>query len=69
MSKFIQDLKLNIKSKTWWVTVIGSIIAISQLFGVDLTKYVGVNWKNTIDIICSLLIALGVHINITDNTQ
>lgn len=69
MSKFVQDLKVNIKSKTWWITVIGALVLISQSFGFDLTKYIGTDWKNTLDIICALLTALGVHMNVSDNQE
>lgn len=64
MSKFVQDLKVNIHSKGWWLSVVGSIVVIAQLFGFDLTKYIGTDWKTTIDIICSLLLAFGVHMNV-----
>lgn len=69
MSKFVQDLKLNIKSKAWWLSVIGSIVVICQLFGLDLTKYIGADWRTTVDIICSLLVALGVHMNLGDTNE
>lgn len=69
MSKFVQDLKLNIKSKAWWATVIGATVLILQCFGIDLTKYIGSDWKNTLDIACSLLTALGVHMNLSDNQE
>lgn len=69
MTKFIQDLKVNVKSKTWWLTVIGSVVVLAQLFGLDLTKYIGSDWRTTVDIICSLLVALGVHMNVGDSNE
>lgn len=69
MSKFVQDLKVNVKSKTWWLTVIGSVVVLTQLFGLDLTTYIGSDWRTTVDIICSLLVALGVHMNVGDSSE
>jgi uncharacterized membrane protein len=67
MSKFIQDLKANVKSKTWWVTVISAFIIILKAFGIDLLKYIGGDWQNTLTTVFALLTAFGIHLNVSDN--
>jgi uncharacterized membrane protein len=67
MSKFIQDLKLNVRSKTWWVTVISALIIILKAFEIDLLKYIGGDWENTLTTVFALLTAFGIHLNVSDN--
>lgn len=66
MNKFVQDLKINVHYKIWWVSAVSTLVLIVQLFGFDLTKLIGQDWKNILDIIFALLTALGVHTNLTD---
>lgn len=57
------DMKKRIKSLAWWLAVISTVILITNYFGVNLTKYIGVNWKNLVTLIFGLLSLLGITVD------
>jgi uncharacterized membrane protein len=59
------QLEKNIKNKTWWVAVISAILLLAQSHGLDLTKYIGINWQDTLNTIFSLLVLFGVSVDTT----
>lgn len=59
------QLEKNIKNKTWWVAVISAILLLAQSHGLDLTKYIGTNWQDTLNTIFSLLVLFGVSVDTT----
>lgn len=70
MSKFVSDLKLNIQSNSWWIGLISGGILIGKAFGYDITKYIGVDWQNTLNILVTLGVLHGVSANTKiDNTE
>lgn len=54
------DLKARLKNPTWWVSVIGGVGLIASYYGVDITKYIGEDWKGLIGTIFGLLTVLGI---------
>lgn len=61
----INTLKMNVKNKTWWIALISALIVLFKIWGVDLTDYIGKDWQNTINSICTIAILLGISINTT----
>lgn len=59
------QLEKNIKNKTWWISIISALVLLAQSYGFDLTKYIGTNWQDTLNIIFSILVLLGVSVNTT----
>lgn len=59
------QLEKNIKNKTWWVAIISALILLTQSHGLDLTKYIGTNWQDTLNTIFSILVLLGVSVDTT----
>jgi uncharacterized membrane protein len=59
------QLEKNIKNKTWWVAIISALILLAQSHGLDLTKYIGTNWQDTLNTIFSILVLLGVSVDTT----
>lgn len=64
MSKFVKDLKVNVRSKVWWVTVISALIIICRALGFDLLYFIGSDWSNKLDLIFALGTAFGIHLNV-----
>lgn len=58
MSKFLKDILAN---KTRIIGVISLIILILKPYGIDVTKYIGVDWNTTLTNVFALitLIAIG----------
>lgn len=67
MSKIVQDLKINIKSKTWWLVLISAIVTVSQSFGLDLTQYIGKDWQDRLTTIFALLTMFGINLNLSES--
>lgn len=59
------QLEKNIRNKTWWVAVISAILLLAQSHSLDLTKYIGTNWQDTLNTIFSLLVLFGVSVDTT----
>jgi phi LC3 family holin len=61
----INNLKMNIKNKAWWVAIISALIVLFKIWGIDLTDYIGKDWQNTVNAICTIAILLGISIDTT----
>lgn len=59
----INTLKNNIRNKAWWIAVISALLVIAQQKGVDLTPYIGSDWKSTLDTIFYLAMLFGISVN------
>lgn len=57
------NLKRNIRNKSWWIAVISLLLLILQSKGFDVTKYIGADWKTTINTIFTLLALFGISVN------
>lgn len=65
----IENLKKNIKNKTWWISIISALIVLLQTHGVDLTKYIGTDWQSTINTVFSIVVLLGISVDTTTSTS
>lgn len=61
----LETLKKNIKNKTWWIAVVSALILLCQSHGIDLTKYIGANWNDTLNTIFSLAVLFGISVDTT----
>lgn len=61
----LENLKKNIRNKSWWVAVISALILLGQSHGIDLTKYIGTNWNDTLNTIFSLAVLFGISVDTT----
>ncbi len=61
----LENLKKNIRNKSWWVSVISLLIMLGQSHGVDLTKYIGTDWNATLNTIFGLAVLFGISVNTT----
>jgi uncharacterized membrane protein len=62
----INNLKNNVKNKTWWIAVISLVVLILQSKGFDLTKYIGADWQTTLNNIFTLLALIGISVDTTN---
>jgi uncharacterized membrane protein len=62
----INNLKNNVKNKTWWVAVISLLVIILQSKGFDLTKYIGSDWQVTLSNVFTLLALIGISVDTTN---
>jgi phi LC3 family holin len=61
----IETLKKNIKNRAWWIALISALIVLGKIWGIDLTDYIGKDWQNTVNTICTIAILLGISIDTT----
>jgi phi LC3 family holin len=61
----INNLKMNIKNRAWWIALISALIILGKTWGIDLTDYIGKDWQNTVNTICTIAILLGISIDTT----
>jgi phi LC3 family holin len=61
----INTLKMNVKNKAWWIALISALIVLGKLWGIDLTDYIGKDWQNTVNSICTIAILLGISVDTT----
>jgi uncharacterized membrane protein len=61
----INTLKKNMRNKTWWVAFISAMIVLCKVWGIDLTDYIGKDWLNTVNSICTIAILLGISVDTT----
>jgi uncharacterized membrane protein len=64
----IENLKKNVRNRTWWIALITALIALFKIWGIDLTDYIGKDWQNTIYTICTIGVLLGISIDTTAPT-
>jgi uncharacterized membrane protein len=57
------NIKSRVKNLYWWIFVISCIISMAMYFGIDLTKYIGEDWKNFLGIMFTLLNLLGITVD------
>jgi uncharacterized membrane protein len=62
----INNLKNNVRNKTWWVAVISLVLLILQSKGFDLTQYIGADWQTTLNNIFTLLALVGISVDTTN---
>lgn len=63
----LETLKKNIKNKMWWVAIISAVVVLGQSFGLDLTKYIGIDWQTRLNTIFSILVLLGISVDTIAN--
>jgi uncharacterized membrane protein len=61
----IETLKKNIKNRAWWIALISALIVLGKIWGIDLTDYIGKDWQNTVNSVCTIAILLGISVDTT----
>lgn len=57
------DIKKRIKNEYFWLALVALIAQLTNYFGIDITKYIGQDWKSFIDLVFRMFILLGVTVD------
>ena len=57
------DWKARLTNKTWWVSIIGALVLLSQQLGLDLSQYIPQNYLDIINTIFLILTLLGITVD------
>ena len=57
------DWKARLTNKTWWVSIIGALVLLSQQLGLDLSQYIPQNYVDIINTIFLILTLLGITVD------
>ena len=57
------DFKKRLTNKTWWVSIIGALVLLSQQLGLDLSQYIPQNYVDIINTIFLILTLLGITVD------
>ena len=57
------DWKARLTNKTWWVSIIGALILLSQQLGLDLSQYIPQNYVDIINTVFLILTLLGITVD------
>ena len=58
------DWKARLLNKTWWVSIIGAIVLLSQQLGlVDLANYIPKNYADIVNTVFIILTLLGITVD------
>ena len=58
------DWKARLLKKTWWVSIIGAIVLLSQQLGlVDLANYIPKNYADIVNTVFIILTLLGITVD------
>ena len=57
------DWKARLTNKTWWVSIIGALVLLSQQLGLDLSQYIPQNYVDIINTTFSILTLLGITVD------
>ena len=62
-SKMNIDFKKRLTNKTWWASIIGALILLSQQLGLDLSQYIPQNYVDIINTVFLILTLLGITVD------
>ena len=57
------DFKKRLTNKTWWVSIIGALVLLSQQLGLDLSQYIPQNYVDIINTVFLILTLLGITVD------
>jgi phi LC3 family holin len=57
------DLKARLKNKTFWVSIIGAILLLSQQLGLDASRFIPKNYVDIINTVFSILAMVGIVVD------
>lgn len=57
------DLKARLKNKTFWISIIGAILLLSQQLGLDASKVIPSNYVDIINTVFSILTIAGIVVD------
>ena len=57
------DFKKRLTNKTWWVSIIGALVLLSQQLGLDLSQYIPKNYVDIINTVFLILTLLGITVD------
>ena len=57
------DWKARLTNKTWWVSIIGALILLSQQLGLNLSQYIPQNYVDIINTVFLILTLLGITVD------
>lgn len=57
------DWKARLHNKTWWVTIVGAVILLSQQIGLNLETYIPKNYVDIINTIFIILTLVGITVD------
>ena len=57
------DFKKRLTKKTWWVSIIGALVLLSQQLGLDLSQYIPQNYVDIINTVFLILTLLGITVD------
>ena len=57
------DCKKRLTNKTWWVSIIGALVLLSQQLGLDLSQYIPQNYVDIINTVFLILTLLGITVD------
>ena len=57
------DWKARLKNKTWWVTIVTTLILLGKQFGFDLTQWIPSNYADIVNTIFILLALVGITVD------
>ena len=66
-SKMRIDWKARLTNKTWWVSIIGALVLLSQQLGLDLSQYIPQNYVDIINTVFLILTLLGITVDTSTN--
>ena len=61
------DFKKRLTNKTWWVSIIGALVLLSQQLGLDLSQYIPQNYVDIINTVFLILTLLGITVDTSTN--
>ena len=62
-SKMRIDWKARLTNKTWWASIIGALVLLSQQLGLDLSQYIPQNYVDIINTVFLILTLLGITVD------
>ena len=57
------DFKKRLTNKTWWVSITGALVLLSQQLGLDLSQYIPQNYVDIINTVFLILTLLGITVD------
>ena len=57
------DWKKRLTNKTWWVSITGALVLLSQQLGLDLSQYIPQNYVDIINTVFLILTLLGITVD------
>ena len=57
------DWKARLTNKTWWASIIGALVLLSQQLGLNLSQYIPQNYVDIINTVFLILTLLGITVD------